>query len=60
MGKRGDHMHNRSMVILPKKFWEQSTDKEELKNLIGNYLSVGYPGYQVVEVHKYYAICDIG
>jgi hypothetical protein len=51
-------MHNRSMVILPRKFWEQATDKRHLKQLIGSYLSVAYPGYEVVEVHKYYAICE--
>lgn len=51
-------MHNRSMVILPKKFWTQAKDKKHLKQLIGSYLSTAYPGYEVVEVHKYYAICE--
>lgn len=52
-------MHNKSRVILPRKFWEKAADKAELKKLIGIYLSVCYPGYEVVEIHKYYAICRI-
>lgn len=48
------------MVLLPKKFWEQAQSKEELKQLISEYISVCYPGYTVLEVHKYYAVCEIG
>ncbi|GGN66369.1 hypothetical protein GCM10007971_36240 [Oceanobacillus indicireducens] len=52
-------MHNKSKVILSRKLWEQAQSKEELKQLIGNYMAVAYPSYQVIEVHKYYAICEI-
>ena len=52
-------MMNKSRVQLAKKFWEQAQSKEELKQLIGNYMAVAYPGYEVLEVHKYYAICEI-
>lgn len=53
-------MQNKSKVILSKKFWDKAQSKEELKQLIGNYMAVCYPDYTVIEVHKYYAICDIG
>lgn len=51
-------MRDKSHVVLSKKFWEQAQSKQELKQLIGNYMAVAYPGYQVLEVHKYYAICE--
>lgn len=53
-------MMNKSRVMLPRKFWEQAQSKEQLKQLIGNYMAVSYPDYTVLEVHKYYAICEIG
>lgn len=53
-------MNGKSKVILAKKLWEQAQSKEELKQLIGNYMATAYPGYEVLEVHKYYAICEVG
>lgn len=52
-------MQNKSKVILAKKLWDEAADKQELKQNISRYMSVAYPGYQVLEVHKYYAICEI-
>jgi hypothetical protein len=52
-------MHNRSRVILPMWIWTDSKDKAEFKENLSYYMK-RYPGYQVVEVHKYYAICDRG
>ena len=49
-----------SFVVLPKKFWDEAQTKEELDRLIENYMSFVYPGYQVLEIHKYHAICDTG
>lgn len=51
-------MRDKSRVILNKKLWQQAQSKEELKQLIGNYINKNYPGYHVVEVGKYYAICE--
>ena len=53
-------MRGKSKVILAEKLWKQSKNKEELERLIGNYMSKNYPDYQVLEIHKYYAICDVG
>ena len=52
-------MTARSRVVLNPKFWEKAQSKQELKQLISNYMTVAYPNYKVVEVHKYYAICEI-
>lgn len=52
-------MTARSRVVLNPKFWEQAQSKKELKQLINNYMTVAYPDYRVIEVHKYYAICEI-
>ena len=54
------YMRGKSRVILNSAFWEQAQSKKELKQLIGNYMNKNYPGYHVVEVGKYYAICEIG
>lgn len=51
-------MNERSRVILAKRLWDESADKQELKQRIGDYIKVAYPGYQVIEVGKYYAICE--
>ena len=44
-------------VLLAKKLWDISKDKQELKENIGRYIATAYPDYKVIEVHKYYAIC---
>jgi len=53
-------MIDKSKVILPKKFWDRAQTKDELKKLIGNYMATSYPNYRIVEIGKYYAICEIG
>lgn len=53
-------MRDKSRVQLNSDFWKQAQSKAELKQLIGNYMNKNYPGYRVVEVGKYYAICEIG
>lgn len=52
-------MQGTTRIILPRKFWQESSDKQELKQKISNYMAVCYPGYTVREIGKYYAICDI-
>lgn len=53
-------MRGKSRIILNSDFWKQAQSKAELKQLIGNYMNKNYPGYRVIEVGKYYAICEIG
>jgi len=48
-----------SNVGLARKFWKESRTKEELKQRIVNYISKCYPGYKIVKVRKYYAICEM-
>jgi len=52
-------MRDKSRVQLNSEFWKQAQSKEELKQLIGNYMAKNYPNYRVIEVHKYYCICEI-
>jgi len=52
-------INERRKVLLAKKLWDKSKNKQELKENIGRYMAVAYPDYEVVEVHKYYAICEI-
>jgi len=51
-------MRERSYVVLAKKLWNEAADEQELKQNIGNYMSVAYPGYRVIEIGKHYAICE--
>lgn len=51
-------MYAKTKVILAKKLWDRSNSKEELKREIGAYMSKNYPNYKVIEVGKYYAICE--
>ena len=59
IGKPMTFMIAKSRVVLNPKFWEKAQSKKELKQLISNYMTVAYPDYRVIEVHKYYAICEI-
>lgn len=51
-------MNNKVRVGLARKLWDRSNSKEELKREIGAYMSKNYPNYKVIEVGKYYAICE--
>lgn len=51
-------MYNTSRVILPKWLWDNAKDKAEFKSNLAYYMQ-RYPGYRVVKVGKYYAICEI-
>jgi len=53
-------MHNTTRVILPIWCWDNANNKTELKQNITYYMSKSYPGYEVIEVHKYYAVCERG
>ncbi|PFD35089.1 hypothetical protein CN285_24525 [Bacillus cereus] len=48
-------------VLLPKKLWEVTKDKDELKKMIENYFSVGYPHYEIQRIIKsgqaYVTVC---
>jgi len=44
-------------VGLARKFWDESKTEDELKQRIINYMNKCYPGYQIIKVKKYYAIC---
>lgn len=51
-------MRGKSKVLLAKKLWTESKDKQELKDRISRYMARNYPDYVVLEIHKYYAICE--
>jgi len=53
------YVRGKTRVILAKKFWTESKNKQELKQRIGVYMSKNYPHYRVVEVGKYYALCEV-
>ncbi|EOO67881.1 phage protein [Bacillus cereus VD021] len=48
-------------VLLPNKFWELAKSKEELKQMIKQYFSIGYPQYEIQRIIKsgpaYVAVC---
>ncbi|MGG5740504.1 hypothetical protein [Bacillus cereus group sp. IBL03679] len=48
-------------VLLPDKFWKLATSKEELKQMIEQYFSVGYPHYEIQQIiesgQAHLAIC---
>ncbi|HDR7447370.1 TPA: hypothetical protein QCX35_003467 [Bacillus toyonensis] len=39
-------------VLLPNKFWELAESNEELKQMIKQYFSVGYPHYEIQRIIK--------
>lgn len=51
-------MQDRSHVVLPQWIWTEAKDKAHFKQLVAGYMR-RYPGYEVVEIHKHYAICRI-
>lgn len=48
-------------VLLPNKFWELAKSEKELKQMIDQYFSIGYPQYEVQRIIKsgqaYVAVC---
>lgn len=48
-------------VLLPNKFWDLAKSKDELKQMIEQYFSVGYPNYEIQRIIKsgqaYVAVC---
>ncbi|MBT2579472.1 hypothetical protein J7E43_19080 [Bacillus sp. ISL-8] len=48
-------------VLLPNKFWELAKSKDELKQMIEQYFSVGYPHYEIKRIiesgQAYVAVC---
>ncbi|OTW87496.1 hypothetical protein [Bacillus toyonensis] len=48
-------------VLLPNKFWGLAKNKDELKQMIEQYLKVGYPYYEIQRIIKngqaHIAIC---
>ncbi|MGY0692947.1 hypothetical protein ACW2QC_09190 [Virgibacillus sp. FSP13] len=52
-------MLERTRVILPRWIWDIAEDKEHFKQLVSSYMT-RYPGYKVIEIGKYYAICERG
>ena len=53
-------MRGKTRIILAEKLWTESESKQELKQRIGRYMSKNYAEYRVIEIHKYYAICETG
>lgn len=51
-------MLDKSTVILPEWIWKEAKDKEDFKRLIAWYMQ-RYPGYRVIEIGKYFAVCEI-
>ncbi|HDR7797802.1 TPA: hypothetical protein QCY03_001551 [Bacillus tropicus] len=49
-------------VLLPNRFWELAKSKDELKKMIEQYFSVGYPHYKIKKIirsgESYIAICE--
>lgn len=43
-------------VILPRWIWDEAKDKDHFKQLVGEYMK-RYPGYEIMKIGKYYAIC---
>ncbi|MED0902471.1 hypothetical protein [Bacillus nitratireducens] len=39
-------------VLLPNKYWELAKNGEELKQMIEQYFSVGYPHYDIQRIIK--------
>lgn len=50
-------MHELTRVVLPKWIWEEATDKDHFKQLVQQYM-YRYKGYKIIEIGKYYAICE--
>ncbi|MDF9626158.1 hypothetical protein ACO1D2_09105 [Bacillus thuringiensis] len=48
-------------VLLSNKFWDLAKSKEELKQMVEKYFSVGYPHYEIQRIIKsgqaYIAVC---
>ncbi|MED3325950.1 hypothetical protein P4409_02205 [Bacillus thuringiensis] len=48
-------------LLLPNKFWNLAKSEEELKQMIEQYFSVGYPHYEIQRIIKsgqaHIAIC---
>ncbi|WP_170972593.1 hypothetical protein [Bacillus mycoides] len=48
-------------VLLPNKFWDLADSKDELKQMVEKYFSVGYPHYEIQRIIKsgqaYVAVC---
>ncbi|MDM5237461.1 hypothetical protein QUF83_15150 [Bacillus cereus] len=49
-------------VLLPRKFWEQVNNEEELNQMIEKYFSAGYPNYKILKIiqdgESHIAICE--
>lgn len=52
-------MHNQSNVRLPEWIWESAQDKEQLKQLVLEYIRKAYPDYTVLKVKGRFAVCEI-
>ncbi|MGE6960828.1 hypothetical protein ACQKIW_12665 [Bacillus thuringiensis] len=52
---------NEYQVLLPNKFWNLAESKDELKQMIEQYFSVGYPHYEIQRIidsgQAHIAIC---
>ncbi|EKS8373064.1 hypothetical protein QC456_005571 [Bacillus cereus] len=52
---------NAYQVLLPNKFWDLAKSNEELKMMIEQYFSVGYPRYEIQRIinsgQTHIAIC---
>lgn len=46
-------------IILPRWIWKEAKDKEHFKQLISWYMQ-RYPNYKIIELGKYYAVCERG
>ncbi|WP_176713718.1 hypothetical protein [Pseudobacillus wudalianchiensis] len=45
-------------VLLPKRLWEEAQNKEQLKQLILQYMNKCYPDYAIKRVKNGFAICE--
>ncbi|WP_162985587.1 hypothetical protein [Virgibacillus halodenitrificans] len=52
-------MNNSSKVLLPAWIFEQAHNQRELKQIVIDYLRVGYPDYTMIKINGRLAICEI-
>lgn len=45
-------------VLLPQRLWNEAQNKEQLKQLILQYMKTCYPDYQIKRVENGFAICE--
>jgi hypothetical protein len=45
-------------VLLPERFWKEARDRDHFKQLLADYMRIGYPNYVVKSIKEGFAICE--